>query len=98
MRSRYSAYALKKVAYLFETTHPSSRHDGLKEAISTWANSATFLRLTVKKSQAGQKKDKKGTVEFVATYSENGQMLQRHENSFFEKVKKRWYYVGAADE
>ena len=95
MRSRYSAYALRQVTYLYDTTHPSSRHSGLKEAIKSWAENATFVNLIIRGTKAGTKKDKTATVDFIATYTETGVMKQRQENSLFEKVKKRWYYVGS---
>ena len=96
MRSRYSAYALGEVDYLYNTTHPSERHADLKDAIAQWAQDATFLQLSIKRTEAGTKNDKTGIVEFVATYSEAALMQQRQEVSLFKKVKKRWYYVGAA--
>lgn len=97
MRSRYSAYSLREVDYIYQTTHSTARHSELKEAITRWAESATFLQLTIKNTKAGKKKDKAGIVEFIATYSEAAVMKQRHEVSLFEKVKKRWYYLGAEE-
>jgi SEC-C motif-containing protein len=36
-----------------------------------------------------------GEVEFVARYRLNGRATRLHENSFFEQVDSRWFYVKA---
>ncbi|MFA7256160.1 MAG: YchJ family metal-binding protein [Kiritimatiellales bacterium] len=53
MRSRYTAYVLKNVDYLVETTLPASREPGLADDIRNWMNQVTWQRLHVLGTTAG---------------------------------------------
>lgn len=89
MRSRYSAYVLKREDYLLATWHPSTRPATLKLAAQQPA--PTWLGLTVKRHEtAGDQ----ATVEFVARLRYGGGKAQRmHEISRFTREDGRWYYV-----
>jgi SEC-C motif-containing protein len=93
MRSRFSAYVMHELDYLYETTYPGSRAGDLQKAIAGWAAEARFVKLEIIKTARGQSGDKTGKVEFTAFYLQNGQMHQHHEVSIFKKYKSRWYYV-----
>ncbi|TKC10405.1 YchJ family protein [Pedobacter polaris] len=86
MRSRYSAYALHLIAYLIDTTHPSTRHLHQKGAIRDWATNNIWLKLEICSANGC-------TVEFKAYYENNKQLHIHHERSTFSCEEERWYYV-----
>ncbi|MEI7036725.1 YchJ family protein [Fulvimonas yonginensis] len=89
MRSRYSAYVLKREDYLLATWHPSTRPAHLKLAAQQPAPS--WLGLSVKRHERGAAE---AVVEFVARLRYGGGRAQRlHEVSRFVREDGRWYYV-----
>ncbi|MEN8255291.1 MAG: YchJ family metal-binding protein [Verrucomicrobiota bacterium] len=94
MRSRYTAYVAKKVDYLVQTTHPSSRTDDLADSIRKWMRQVEWLKLHVIATADGQESDSTGRVEFVAEYLADTGPARHHECSVFEKADDIWYYVG----
>jgi len=93
MRSRYSAYALKLIDYLYQTTHPDKRTEDLKTEMTAWANRAEFTRLEILGKRQGRSLDKVGKVEFVAYYRQFGEEKQMHELSRFRRYKGKWHYL-----
>lgn len=91
MRSRYSAYALKRLDYLYATHHPKKR-PASAEDLRPWAERATFIRLEVRAVQLGAPTDAIGKVEFRAHFREAGQNHVMHEISRFRRWKGRWVY------
>ncbi|VGO22599.1 YchJ family protein [Pontiella sulfatireligans] len=94
MRSRYTAYILKKVDYLVETTHPDERSDDLAGSIRKWMRQVEWLKLHVVATEGGSDLDEFGQVEFIAEYIANSGPGRHHECSVFEKVDGKWCYVG----
>jgi SEC-C motif-containing protein len=89
MRSRYSAYVLKREDYLLATWHSSTRPAHLKLAAQQPAPSWLGLSLKRHESTGGQ-----AVVEFVARLRYGGGRAQRlHEVSRFVHEHGRWYYV-----
>ena len=89
MRSRYSAYVLKREDYLLATWHPSTRPAHLKLAAQQPAPS--WLGLSVKRHDDGPAE---AVVEFVARLRYAGGRAQRlHEISRFLHEDGRWYYL-----
>lgn len=86
MRSRFSAYALHLVDYLFETTHPSVRHLHDKSEIKKWPTTNIWLRLEICEAQDD-------IVEFKAFFEHNKQVSIHHERSTFVKDGGRWCYL-----
>lgn len=77
MRSRYSAYVVANVDYLYETTHYSKRNDVSKLDIGEWAKSNYWQRLEILHYDTE-------TVEFKAHFkNRNGLQLIHHEKSIF---------------
>ena len=93
MRARYTAYQKDAIAFLGESLHLSSRHDWDEAATRKWAEDSEWLGLEVRSTEKGQEDDEEGTVEFIATYKEDGLLKQHHEYSLFRKEADRWYYV-----
>ncbi|TNF68652.1 MAG: YchJ family protein [Gammaproteobacteria bacterium] len=92
MRSRYSAYVLKLVDYIVETTHPQKRSKNLYLEIAQWAEKPKWLNLEIMSKRFGQANDKVGFVEFKALYLLDGKEQFMHENSKFKKFSNKWYY------
>ena len=89
MRSRYSAYVLKREDYLLATWHPSTRPAHLKLAAQQPAPS--WLGLAVKRHES---EGAHALVEFVARLRYGGGRAQRmHEVSRFVHEQGRWYYL-----
>lgn len=89
MRSRYSAYVLKREDYLLATWHPSTRPAHLKLAAQQPAPS--WLGLSVKRHEDGAIE---AEVEFIARLRYGGGRAQRlHEVSRFLRDDGRWYYL-----
>ena len=88
MRSRYSAYVLADIDYLKNTLAPESRSDFDPATTKQWAQQAKWKGLKILSTELGQADDKKGTVEFIATYEQDGEGLDHHEVSKFRKSTK----------
>jgi SEC-C motif-containing protein len=88
MRSRYSAYALGKEAYLLSTWHASTRPTALDldgQPAPKWIG---------RRVQRHEQQDENhAIVEFIARYKLNGRAYKMQENSRFVKENGRWYYV-----
>ncbi|MEO8810699.1 MAG: YchJ family metal-binding protein [Rhodanobacter sp.] len=90
MRSRYSAYVLRREDYLLASWHPDTRPATLRLAAQQPAPS--WLGLELRRQQ--QIDDEHAIVEFVARYRLGGGRAQRqHEASRFAREDGRWYYV-----
>ena len=83
MRSRYTAYVLRDVAYLQATWHPRTRPERLELAQINW------LGLTVRRA-AGD------TVSFTASYNLRGRQAMR-ERSTFVREGGRWFYLNGVE-
>jgi SEC-C motif-containing protein len=90
MRSRYSAYVLKREDYLLASWHPETRPVTLR--LAAQQPPPTWLGLDVRNQQ--RVGDDHATVEFVARYRLGGGRAQRqHEISRFVQVDGRWFYL-----
>ncbi len=88
MRSRYTAYTLRREDYLLATWHPSTRPNSLglaQDAATKW------LGLEVKRHELQDANH--AVVEFVARYRVNGRAHRMHETSRFVRENGRWFYV-----
>jgi SEC-C motif-containing protein len=88
MRSRYSAYALGKTAYLLATWHASTRPPALaldEEPRSRW------IGLAIRRHE--QADADHAVVEFVARHRIGGRAHRLHEISRFVREDGRWYYL-----
>jgi SEC-C motif-containing protein len=88
MRSRYTAYALRREGYLLQTWHSDTRPASLGlqgESHRKW------LGLEIKRHE--QSKPGRALVEFVARYKVAGRAHRLHEVSRFVREAGRWLYV-----
>jgi SEC-C motif-containing protein len=94
MRSRYTAYTLADINYLTKTLAPESRSDFDAGSTKEWAEKSKWKGLKIVSTKAGGPTDKKGTVEFIATYEQEGQGIDHHEVSQFRKTSHgEWVFV-----
>jgi SEC-C motif-containing protein len=90
MRSRYSAYVLKREDYLLASWHADTRPHVL--ALLAQQPPPTWLGLEVRNQQ--QSDCDHARVEFVARYRLGGGRAQRqHEDSRFVREDGHWYYL-----
>ena len=88
MRSRYCAYIEENESYLTNTWHPDTRPESIEfEPAIKWS------RLRIKNTDKGGANDEQGTVEFIATYKNNGRAFQLHEISRFVRNNGDWVYL-----
>ena len=85
MRSRYSAYAVGDLDYVWRTWHPRTRPESLTPPMSVDGTGDPRHR--------GQQGDEDGEVEFRAHYRRNRRSGTLHERSHFAVRARRWFYV-----
>lgn len=94
MRSRYTAFARADIDYIKRTLAPESRNDFDAASTLKWAKDSKWKGLEIVSTEKGGPDDKKGKVEFVATYEQNGKGFEHHEVSEFRKSDKgQWFFV-----
>ena len=90
MRSRYCAFVLRRSQYLLDTWHPSTRPSTLElDPEVRWTG------LEILGTTGGSLLERRGTVEFRASYRLGRETGVQHENSRFLRVDSRWLYIGA---
>ena len=94
MRSRYTAYHNRNIAYILDTTHQKTRLNHDLSAISQWASENTWTHLEIVSTQKGSRKNRTGIVEFKAYFNDKNNRPQiHHERSNFEKKDGQWFFV-----
>ena len=93
MRSRYSAFTRVEMDYIRETTLPKRRADLDEAATRAWAEGSEWLGLEILAVDGGGPDDDSGTVEFQASYEQDGEEELHHERSTFLRQDGRWYFV-----
>lgn len=88
MRSRYTAYALGRVDYVFRTWHPRTRPAEIGPDPDT-----TWTRLEVADTGAGGPEDEDGTVDFSARYEDSDGRGVLTEHSRFVRRRGLWVYL-----
>lgn len=89
MRSRYTAYVLRREDYLLATWDPATRPDALD--LDRDRTEWTGLRITER--SAGGEADAEGRVRFVASFRMNGAERELREDSRFRREDGRWLYI-----
>ena len=92
MRSRYSAFANVEMPYLLETLHPGQRADYDEAGATKWAQDSDWTGLEILAVTGDPAADNKGTVEFKAFYTRNGERQEHHEIAEFRKTNDTWYF------
>ena len=89
MRSRYSAYCIKRSEYLYDTYHSSKREENSKQDIKAFADSCHFLQLVIHSSEQNAND---GTVSFTFRYIQDNTLYEVSEVSRFLKTEQ-WHYL-----
>ena len=92
MRSRYTAYARQDMPYLARTLHPSQRSDYDESGAARWAKESAWEGLEIVHAGIEPTNPDRGTVEFRAHYTLNGNRLEHHELAEFRKSSGTWYF------
>ncbi len=88
MRSRYSAYAVGDLDYVWRTWHPRTRPETVTPSDEVWTG------LEIVDTVAGAQGDDEGVVEFRAPLPpKRGRSGTLHERSRFAVRARRWFYV-----
>ncbi len=88
MRSRYTAYVSRDIAYLLRSWHPTTRPDQINpDVIPEWQG------LLIVRTEQGAETDNEGIVEFQATAVSLNKAWQLHEVRRFLKEDGQWLYV-----
>lgn len=93
MRARYSAFAMANVDFIERTTHSSTKAEFNQENTRKWAEESQWHSLEILNVIGGQEDEAEGTVEFIATYSQNDERVEHHEVSTFRKEAGIWAFV-----
>ncbi len=93
MRSRYTAYAMNSIDYLYKTSGAKVRKEFDAEGSRRWAEAATWTGLEVLNTENGEADDETGIVEFVAHYSIKDKDFDHHEIAEFEKIDGEWRFI-----
>jgi SEC-C motif-containing protein len=93
MRSRFTAYALKRADYLVETTAPEKREELDAEELGRYCRAVSCISLKILSRNAGGPGDETGVVIFHASLQINGKRMLHRERSTFRRVDGRWFYV-----
>ena len=91
MRSRYTAYALKRYDYIQETMKPPASDKFNLENSSNWSQTLKWEGLSILNYDL--KSPTFGIVSFKAYYDENGHKGIIAEKSEFHKIEGKWYYT-----
>ena len=93
MRSRFTAYALKRPDYLVETTASEKRAELDQDELGRYCRAVSCISLKILSRQAGGPQDETGTAIFHASLQINGKRMLHREHSTFRREDGRWVYV-----
>ena len=92
LRARYTAHVNKEIDFVWETTHPAQRGGIDRNQIAEWSKNSEWLGLEIISTEAGQRTDETGVVEFVARYRDKSKTLEHKEIAEFRKKDDSWYF------
>ncbi|WP_069859854.1 YchJ family protein [Desulfoplanes formicivorans] len=94
MRSRFTAFATGRYAYLQQTVIPSLYDKFIPDDLARSTRHVRWTRLEIEGREAGTANDIQGTVIFSARYEHNNRQHIVRERSRFEKREGAWLYAG----
>lgn len=93
MRSRYTAFAVGAMDYIYKTHHESTKKELDMDGVKSWATNSEWLGLEIRGTDRGSEKDTEGSVEFKCKFKFNGSEQSHHELSTFKKEGNEWFFV-----
>ena len=98
MRSRYTAYTLVNMDYIFDTMRGEALKSSSRKDSTEWAKTSKWLGLQILQTSPITSDSNDGEVEFIASYQQKNGRIDLKEHSKFERHEGRWYYVGSLSE
>ncbi len=100
MRSRYTAYATGNIAYILNTTHPSSPHceadrGAWARSVRAFSEGTVFVGLDVEFTATS---GETAVVQFYARLERDGADVSFRERSRFQCTDGRWLYLDGQPE
>ena len=93
MRSRYTAFVVGDIDYIFDTHDPDTVHQVERSSTEQWSKQSEWLGLEILDTDLGGREDYTGTVEFVARYKVRSTTINHREIATFRKQNGRWLFV-----
>ena len=93
MRSRYSAYALGAIDYIYQSASARVRKEFDAEGSRKWAESAEWTGIEILGTEGGGGQDEKGVVEFIAHYKVRETSFNHHERAQFARLNGEWVFM-----
>lgn len=95
MRSRYTAYVLGEIDYIYNTMRGPSRKGFSRRVAAYWASQVQWLKLEVINKKTISPEE--AHIEFKAYYTFQDQEVCLHETSHFKKKNGQWFYTDCVD-
>lgn len=92
LRSRYSAYTLQELDYIYETIHPEQKQHHDHKATKKWAAESKWHGFNIVDIKDGSKDDEEGIIEFTAKFTAKFETQTHHELALFKKAEDKWYF------
>ena len=93
MRSRYSAYVLGLIDYLVRSTLPAQQNGLDQQAIRSWSQSSTWLRLEVERAEHIPGDPAHAYITFTAHWRDSSGEHSHRERSAFVTHAGNWYFI-----
>lgn len=93
MRSRYTAYHLKKIKYIAKTMRGPAKQGFNLQSTQKWADQLSWQSLNITRTVAGQPGDQQGWVAFEAVYLDGQQQSHTIQEISVFYFENRWYYT-----
>jgi SEC-C motif-containing protein len=96
MRSRYTAYTMANIDYVFATMADGALKQSDRAESLKWAKTSKWLGLEVTDAPVVNSDADYGEVEFIASFAQNNKQHKLKERAKFKKIEGRWFYTGNA--
>ncbi len=93
MRSRYSAFSLGLGQYLYDTLAVDQRKDFDLEEFNASHGETKWMGLEIRQIEDGGLDDETGSVEFVARYKVQKDIIAHHELAEFKRQDGLWVFA-----
>ncbi|MBL4889073.1 MAG: YchJ family protein [Candidatus Lindowbacteria bacterium] len=93
MRSRYTAHVEGEIEYLGTSLAPDKRSDFDVEDTRKWATNSKWQGLEIRNVD---EVDARASVEFIASYVNEAELVRHHELATFRKEGENWFFVNGS--
>lgn len=92
MRARHAAYYYRQLEFLIASTHPDVREPSLRKQLAKTIHNMKWRYFDVLNTSKGGEQDKKGKVEYKASYSVDNEVTDVHVKARCQRHKGQWKY------